>query len=96
MATYLAFRSHVKRQKIRQNRFEKSEAELIYECRLLRAAMLKLGDVLKKDLQPSIAVGKSSICTAVHFGDRSAFVFSMFSRLLINKLILELINKLIQ
>ena len=54
MAAYLAFRRHGERQKIRQNPLDKSEAELIYEYRLSRAAILELCDILKEDLQPSI------------------------------------------
>ena len=55
MAAYLALRSHGERQKIRQNPLDKSEAELICEYRLSRAAILELCDILlKEDLQPSI------------------------------------------
>ena len=55
MAAYLALRSHGERQKIKQNPLDKSEAELIYEYRLSRAAILELRDILlKEDLQPSI------------------------------------------
>ena len=55
MAAYLVFRSHGERQKIRQNPLDKSEAELMYEYRLSRAAILELYDILlKEDLQPSI------------------------------------------
>ena len=54
MAACLALRSHDKRQKVRQNPLEKSEAELMNEYRLTRAAMLKLCEIRKEDLQPSI------------------------------------------
>ena len=53
MAAYLALRSHDERQKIRQNPLDKSEAKLIYEYRLSRAAMLELCYIQKEDLQRS-------------------------------------------
>ena len=59
MAAYLALRSHSERQKIRQNPLDKSEAELMYEYRLSRAAILELCDILKEDLQPSIKSPKA-------------------------------------
>ena len=60
MTAYLAFRSHGKRQKIRQNPMEKSESELIYEHRLSRAAILELYEQLKEHSQPSIRRTKAS------------------------------------
>ena len=59
MAAYLALSSHGERQKIRQNPLYKSEAELIYEYRLSRAAILELCDILKEDLQISIRSPKA-------------------------------------
>ena len=59
MAAYLALRSHGERQKIRQNHLDKSEAELIYEYRLSRAAILELCDILKEDLQSFIRSPKA-------------------------------------
>ena len=59
MAAYSALRSHGKRQNIRQNPLDKSEAKLIYEYRLSRAAILELCDILKEALQPSIRSSKA-------------------------------------
>ena len=59
VAAYSALRSHGERQKIRQNSLDKSEAELIYEYRLSRAAILELCYILKEDLQPSIRSPKA-------------------------------------
>ena len=53
MAAYSALRNHGERQKIRQNPLDKSEAELIYEYRMSRAAILELCYILKEDLQQS-------------------------------------------
>ena len=55
MAAHLALRRHSKR----QNTLEKSEAELIYNYRLSREAILELCDILKDDLQPSITSTKA-------------------------------------
>ena len=59
MAAYLALRSHGERQRVRQNLLDKSEAELMYEYRLSRAAILELCDILKEDLQSSIRSPKA-------------------------------------